>query len=375
MAEFLRTPPVTTATPPDTSNEEGQEDKQQDNDYVDPAPLQVNDDDKSKEPADGSGLQNALKDFLPDESDEDKSAEPDKKPDDKTGAADDKSKLPDGDMTKMTQEQLIEEVKKNQRIAQERFNEIETLKKQGTGEGDSDATAFINEIKKDPVKAWRNYAEKLGLPDATLVSQMFTNTEDYSDRFEQWQSNELIPSIEKKFKLEDGEFEFNPKEQFRKGTASYEFRVRTQEKEAEYRQELVQLQTNKEAQLQKAKQAQEADLQWIAEKYFNKDINTANDIAVQLNEIPEKISKGEMTAEQHPFSMRNLVRGAFYESFVKMEVDKAVNDVVGQFNQLGMFLPQNEKPTDVTSVKTPPITDVAKDKFISPMLASMNMML
>lgn len=334
---------------------------------------------EAEAPIEGSGLYSMLKDFLPASADEESNKTEDEKKGEPeggepTGEPDKQTELPNLKLEEMKPEQLIEEVKKNQRISNERLNEINTFKaeveKLKNNGGDPDVKAFLEALKEDPLKAWQTYAEKLKLPDPDVMRQIFATTEDADFRFKHWQDNVLKPQLEKKHNLVEGEFEYDPKDAYTKGTPSYDWRIATSQKEIEMQNETRTIQTSRQEQLQKAQVQQQQDIQWLADTYFSKDVTKVQEMVQQLNSIPEKISKGEMKPEDHPLALRSLVRGAFFDQLVDAKVQAAVNDIVTQYNSLGMHLPAKEVPTDVTALKGKDNKSVPQGndkKFYSPL--------
>jgi hypothetical protein len=123
---------------------------------------------------------------------------------------------------------------------------------------------------------------------------------------------------------------------------------------------------------------QSNELKWYADNYTGGDIKKAEGIVAELNSVPQKIAKGELTPDKHPFALKNLLLGFKHEELVQEAVNNAVAKITKQFNDKGIYLEgRNDVPTDITNIKTPKsggkkvnFEKVALEK--SPMLKNLN---
>lgn len=288
----------------------------------------------------------------------------------------DESKLFNNDLTKMKPEELVEEVKRKDKLSTERHNQIlemqkkiEEMEKAGVNPKTQE---FIDGLKKDLVGTWNKYAGEFNLPDTKYVKELLAS-KDNSSRLSQWQKNDLIPQVEKKFGLVDGQFEYDSAEAYKAGTPSYEFRKATENKEKELDGEFENAKKSEKEIYVKAINRQTEDSKWLTEKYFDNDAKKTLEYINRLNELPSKIQNKELDESNHPFELRNLIRGAFHDEFVKIAVDKAVSDLKSQYDKVGLYLPnKKETPTDVTSVKGKSVTEEAVSKTYSPLSNALN---
>ncbi len=342
---------------------------------------------EAKEVYKNSGMFSVMKDYLPAENQGDIEHKDEKNqegeqsdggelpaPTEKNGS----EEPPVPKLEEMKPEDLISEVKKNQKLVTDRDTELTSLKakmseleiKAQSG-GDPDVKAFLEDLTKDFAGAWSKYREKLGLPDLNLISAQISKG-DNTSRLAQWQEAFLQDEIEKQFKLEKGEFVYNPADSRKAGTASYEWDRQTKLREQELDNEIKTIQDSEKARLTNVKTQQEADKEYIKNTYFGGDQKVLDKVIEDFNNIPKLINEGKLKAEDHPFSLRNLIRGVNFETLSKIRADKEVADVVSQFNKLGFYLPKNENPTDISNLKgknreQSPLNKEQKVRF-SPML-------
>jgi len=250
---------------------------------------------------------------------------------------------------------------------------IQELEKNTPGE-ESEVLQDMKSLSKDFKGNYSRLQKKYNLPDLDLVKAQLDGG-DIGSRLEQYQNNELRAKIEEQFKLAEGEFEYDPKEAAKARTASWYWDYYSKEKENQLKQEMESLTSSSQAQIEKVEAQQQEDINWLAENYFDKDLNKAKEKITELNEIANKVSSGELTPDKYPLALRNIVRGAFYDEFVTAEKKIALDNLVKQFAEKGMYLPDDELPTDVTKPSSSPTNhdinkkDIEKKK-ISPMLRS-----
>ena len=254
-------------------------------------------------------------------------------------------------LTEMSNEQLIEEVKKNQRFTTDHLTEIETLKssleKRGEAPQDAKIQKFIEGLKINPIEAWNTFKDDLKLPDVDLLKANLGN--DTEEQLLQYQNNVLKQQIEKEFRLQEGEFEPNKDELYTPKTASYRFRRLSEAKEKSLDANLQNITTSETARLEEMKENQKVDIKHYADTYLKGDLEAARSSVDALNSIPEKIASGELKQSDHPFSMRNLLRGANYDTLVAKAVDDAQQVIISKFASKGLYLGEKDLPTNITN--------------------------
>lgn len=285
----------------------------------------------------------------------------------------------DTNLEEMQKEDLIKEIKKNQRLVSERNQKIKDLENNASKPTvtDEKLRAFINDIKSDLKGGWKKHAKDFDLPDLSLIQASNSNG-NLEDRLYQWQQSELRSEIEKEFDLEKGEFEVVKEDLYEPRTPSYRWRTKTEAKEKELNREIENQVSVERQRLAKIQQQQADEIKWFAENYTDKDITKAQAVVQQMNEVPQKIAKGELTPDKHPFALKNLLLGFKHDELVTKAVNDAVAKITKQFNDKGVYLESNkELPTDITNVKAPKSgkSKVSFDKSNlekSPMLRNLN---
>ena len=270
-----------------------------------------------------------------------------------------------------------DEIKKLTTDLETAQTQLTTLQKDGVG--DPEVTEFFKGIRTDFAGTVEKYREKYGIPDNdTLLTQMGGGaTQAKNARLKQFVEKELKPKIEKQFGLEEGSFKFDKDTAWDDPeSASYAFRKDLESKEESFEKANLNLKVAEKETFEKIKTQQTADRKWYAENYLDGDEAKVDVIMNELNSIPAKIAKGELKPEDHPLSLRYVLRGYNYDKLVKVEVDKAIADLKTQLKDMGATFPEGKEfPTDITTVKkveksadkTP--FKVEQSKF-SPMAAS-----
>ncbi len=265
------------------------------------------------------------------------------------------------ELDKMEQPQLIEEVKKNQRLVSEREtnikkleDEVQRLKNIGEGEDPESKKlqAFIQEMKEDFTTGYSKFRKEYDLPDISVV-QAQMNKGTVPQRVKHWQDTTLRSKIEKQFGLEEGEFEFSMEDAAKADTASYEWLYQTKLKEGELidaDKKVVQSQAQLD---QRLEQQRELDKKSIAEKFYDGDLEKVKDLTNEMNTIANKVASGELTPDQHPLSLFNIARGVRFDELAGVLIKNAVDDIVKQFAEKGMVL-EGDLPTDISKVSGSP---------------------
>jgi hypothetical protein len=276
---------------------------------------------------------------------------------------------------------LIEEVKKHSKIASEfdvKYKELtkqyEELKK--TQITDTDAIKALKDLSTDFAGNYQKIQKQFGLPELDLVVTQLT-TGDPTARVKQWQESTLTPQIEKEFKLAPGEFEYNANEASKAGTPSYRWDELTATKRSELHNETQTLRNTETQRLEKINAQQATDKKWFADTYFEGKEDEVKNIIAQMDEVAGKVSMGQESAEKHPFSMRNILKGFLHESLMTKALENQRNSIAKEYAEKGIYLPTDKPlPGDLTKIKgTPPskedIETLSKNAQNSPMIRDM----
>lgn len=360
-----------------------------------------------KEAYEGSGLYQSLLDFLPNSKEDDNKnnkggeeppAGSDKKPDEEPPPAEPSAEPPVEPslvLEEMSSEQLIEEVKKNQRLLSEKDltvkefgkikeenvqlkSELEQAKKIKVGD-DSTAQAFFDEFRKDATAAFNKYKDKLNLPDFNLVLSQFTGG-GHSARLKQHIETVIKPQIEKEFGMNAGEFKFDLAEAHEDPTsASAHFLDLKGRKQQELQNEVVSMETRERTVADAVKKQQATDLKWFADTYLGGDEAKVQEVWKEVESKALEVVSGKAKPEEHPLSLRYVLLGYKHKELVEEEVKKVAEAIQQEYTKLGMYLPGKEKPTDISGQKsaTKPKEGglkIGKSEY-SPMLQNLEAML
>jgi len=232
-------------------------------------------------------------------------------------------------------------------------SQLQTLQKDGGG--NPEAAEFLKGIRKDFAGTIEKYREKYSLPDNnTLLTQMGGgSTASRNARLKQYIQSELRPKIEKDFGLDEGTFKFDKEAAWDDPeSSSYAFRKGLEVKEDEFDNADATLKVKEKETVDLIQARQKEDKKWYAEKYLDGNMEKVEEMMQILNAIPEKIAKGELKPEDHPLSLRYIMRGYNYEALSKIDTDKAIADLKAQLKDMGVTFPKgNDLPTDITTIK------------------------
>jgi len=274
----------------------------------------------------------------------------------------------------------LDDIKKQQKLASERGVKITELEKAGVREVEVDKkfNEFVNNLKSDFFGTYDKVQKEYKLPDISSIAKMVATGNTLQARVSQYQKDVLEKDIEKQFNIPEGTFVFDAGEAWKAGTPSYEFRVKTASKENELRSES----SNRDTEIRKAAddmiKVRNQQIIELKDMYYpisakegtpEYEANVkAQDEAYQtklkvFDSVYDRMQKGEIIPpEQNPFIFKNIFRGLFFDDLVKIEMSKIANGIHQQYRKHGLFLPANEMPTDVTSMKGA-IADGESGKF------------
>lgn len=249
------------------------------------------------------------------------------------------------------------DMKKYQRLADSRLTEI---KSKGPDEVKKEFDGFLNDLRTDPIGGFTKYKDKYNLPDAGFVQKMAQSGGDIATRVGEWQEKSLIPSIEKKHKIDNGTFVYDAAEAYKPGTPSYQYRVETEKQERTFTNEFNQKVQKETDSFNKAMEFRKGDLKTLQDTFFKpssdkeEDIKKANDefaeTVSKLDAMWVEMSKGDLSAKSNPLALYNVFRGVFFDQLVGKVVEQKINEVHAQYQKYKMYLPEKEMPTDVTKM-------------------------
>jgi hypothetical protein len=258
---------------------------------------------------------------------------------------------------------------------------------------------FIDGLKSDFKGTIEKYKDEFGLPDLESVIQKHSENVAMESKMVQFQEKELIPKLEKKYRLEEGTFVYDPNEAYKPNTPSYEYRVTTEKQEKVFiEEETKNVSKIKDAEKQiieeRTKQTVDLFNELFPEQQVKADMTdeqkaqvteanqkSKDEFANMLADIDNMFVKmreaKSFSADVNPLAITNIFRGVHFSKLTKDMVDKAVAQVHAEYKQKGMYIPSNGKTpvTDVASVngKAPIKNAYSEEKLsISPLARQLN---
>ena len=285
-------------------------------------------------------------------------------------------------------EQLVKADKKE--VAKKYFETQKTLKelqnqisqKEEEIKKFSNSNEFFEGLKKDFIGTYKRFQKEYGLPDLDFIQKQVQTGGDVASRLAQWQKEELVKQIADKFEIDPEEFVYDPSEAYTAGTPSYEYRIRTEQRERELLSEYDKTKASEEEALKKVVEQRNKDLLELRKTYFpDEDFESpekADEAFVahlqKLDEMYSKMQEGDFSPKGNPFSLYNIFRGVMFDDLVSQAVNKAVQQVHEEYHKHSLYLPEDKEiPTDATQVKgenVKPKVDDKKRKF-SPLYRTM----
>lgn len=282
------------------------------------------------------------------------------------------------DYTKFTPEQLIKELNSKTEALTSKDTEISSFQKQIEDQKATNvAETDFGNLKKDFVGNYEAARKKYGLPALDTIKDMLSEG-DPNESLKKWQGSTLQKAIEDKHDMLEGEFEYDASEASKVGTPSYDWDEMTNNKKAEVFGVYKTRQDADQANLETIKVQQAADIKWLGETIFESE-EVATQKVQDMQGRVDKIVAGELDTTEHPFAIRNLVRGVYHEEIKAAAVKKATDGLIEQFAKHQMYLPGKPMPTDASAVSTPAEIKSSADVFtkdeqnFSPMYRSMNL--
>lgn len=245
--------------------------------------------------------------------------------------------------------------------------------------------AFFDEAKIDFVAAVNKYKDDLSLPDISTINTDTNRVKDFEGKMKVYQEKDLIPRLEQKHNLGDGNFVYDPAEAHKPGTASYEYRVETERYEKKLKDEEDAITANiakATEQIQKDRNEQliklQKDFYPLAElkddmsPEMRQQIMDSNaitqktfvDMLTKIDNMYAEMKKtGKFSADVNPVAIENIFKGVFFEELAGKRVNDAIAKLHAEYKSKGMYLPDNGK--------NPPVTDINSLNGKSPVPDSM----
>ena len=263
--------------------------------------------------------------------------------------------------------------KKEQRLATERDVRIKELEKAGIKEVEVDKkyAETVNGLKSDFFGTYEKLRSEHQLPDISSIAKMIASGNTLQAQIAHYQENVLVPELEKKHNIETGTFVFDSGDAWKAGTPSYEYRVKTADKEAELRskwQDDERRISDAAGEMVKIRNAQLVELK---DKYFpvtkkddgsdeyKQEVESQDkkyqDMLGVLDSVYDDMKAGKaIPVERNPFVFKNVFRGVFYDELSKIDITNAIKKVHEQYAKHRLFLPASEMPEDMTKIKGEP---------------------
>lgn len=267
----------------------------------------------------------------------------------------------------------IDDWKKYQKLSEVRLGELNQLKTKLplTEEEKSKYQTFIDELKRNPADTLKKYKDEFGLPDPTFIAKQVAEG-GINSKIELWQSSTLTPAIEQKYKLEQGDFVFDPSDAYKAGTPSYDFRVETEKYEKTLYGEYEAMAQKERESLEFVTKQRDSDLTYLFQTHFGDNEEEYKQYLAGLDTIYDKLRQGEMV-EDNPFSVKTIFRGVYFDKLADKLIKQATEKVHAEYAKRGMYIPKGEQVTDVTKVKgTSPIPATRDTKGMSPLNRSIS---
>ncbi|MFA4916699.1 MAG: hypothetical protein WC974_08940 [Thermoplasmata archaeon] len=264
------------------------------------------------------------------------------------------------------------DMKKNQRLVSAREVELGKAKETSVPKETIEKhNEFFSGLKKDFFGTYKQYQSELGLPDLEYVSRQIETGGDTQSRLQQWQANDLTQAIEKKFKLDEGDFVYDPADAYKSNTPSYEYRIMTEKKEKAFQSEYENEEAGKRNAFEKITQEREKDLQFLKETYFKESDEEFVAFLGEMDSMAMKMKEGNFSSDANPFALRNLFRGVHFDKLIAKSNTELANKIHQEYNAKGMFLPSNGKDKFIDSTKVQGAATITNDNG-KPMFGGMS---
>lgn len=286
------------------------------------------------------------------------------------------------------------------RLQSERDVRIKELEKQiPTDERTKQQQEFIDGLKTDFKGTMEKYREVFELPDVDSLSQNLMKSSVLENKMSDFQQKTLVPKLEKKYNLGEGNFVYDPNEAYKPNTPSYEYRISTEKQEKIYIAEETESEkrlanATKQVTDERTKQTVELFKELYPEQEVKAEMTEEEKTAIiQANEknkeeytamlshidtMFENMKEAKsFTADVNPFAITNIFKGIHFDKLAQKKVDSAVAQVHAEYKAKGFFLPDNGKApvTDFTKIngKAPISNNFTEEQLKrSPLMRSVN---
>ena len=300
--------------------------------------------------------------------------------DDSGGESEEEEILPELKLEEMEKDDIIAEFKKQQSLSDTRHAEtinlqktIDELKSKAPS-GELEGAEDFKSLSSDFIGNYEKVSDKYNLPKTEVLKKLLASGDDNS-RIAHWQESELKGIIEKKHGMLDDEFAYDANEASDAKTASYDWDDMTARKRADIVKERQQIVDRNTELAKDAKDRQQEDYKWYADTYQDGNIDKVNELVTSMNKTVTDITAGKAESTKHPFAMRNILRGYYFDELVQSAVQTAVDEQSAEYAKNQMYLPGKEMPTDLTNAGGS-VNDVEsfskEDLDRSPMMSSMD---
>lgn len=209
---------------------------------------------------------------------------------------------------------------------------------------------FIKELKANPTKAWQKFEKDLELPPLEIVQQIIKTSGSLDEsnlktQLKIFQKN-LKNEIEKEFNLDPGTFRYDADEAVDVDSPSYAFADRSRRYEEQLRNELQNKLQFAREQAELMRKVQEEDKKWFKETFYKDQPEKADEAIKNLSTIPAKILSGELPPHKHPFSLRTMLLGIYFDDLVEKIKKETEDNIKHAYEERGMFL-NKKAPEDL----------------------------
>lgn len=286
------------------------------------------------------------------------------------------------------------------RLQTERDVRIKELEKLiPTDERTKQQQEFIDGLKTDFKGTMEKFKEVFELPDVESLSQNLQKSTVLESKITDFQQKNLIPKLEKKYNLGEGNFVYDPSEAYKPNTPSYEYRVNTEKQEKVFIAEEMESEkrlsaATKQVTDERTKQTVELFKELYPEQEIKADMseedkakiieaNTKNKeeytaMLAHIDTMFENMKEAKsFTPDVNPFAITNIFKGVHFDKLAQKKVDRAITELHAEYKAKGIFLPDNGKApvTDFTKIngKAPISNNFTEEQLKrSPLARSLN---
>lgn len=258
-------------------------------------------------------------------------------------------------VTKTFQSKLDKTTYENQRLVQELKTRDDRL----------------NYIMNNPMDAFKQLVPELG-----SMAEMMASPETL---VKEWQKTELMKSLKERYPGEvDENWRPTPEDMATPGTPSYDWQKRTMQKHMEIEsmansatQQRQQIEQQNQAMQQYADQINREDIAFMQESYGLTQEDMLMLAKKYDNILAESQKSNDPYPENHPYRLKNVLRGIFFDEFMDMARKQTAEQIHAEYAAKGISLPKNPLPMDVADMKksdTGPVDQKGAKPFTNTLL-------